>query len=152
MLCIQHSGKKNLGFSHISPFIKQTFKLKGMSFAEALWEKKGEGYRRMKKRRSYWFRKREFKVRSNREEEGRETERLSSFQQQQVNLEISCHTSLIVLIMYSSAAYFLVEDLKLLSFLQVWTWRITKAIYILCICITIVKHTCVLTYTYMVSN
>lgn len=46
-----------------------------MSFAEALWEKKGEGYRRMKKRRSYWFRKRDFKVRSNREEEGRETKR-----------------------------------------------------------------------------
>lgn len=75
----------------------------------------------MKKIRSCWLRKREFKVRNNREGEGRKTERLSSFQQQQVNLEISFHTSLIVLIMYSSAACFLVEDLKLLSFAQVWT-------------------------------
>lgn len=75
----------------------------------------------MKKRRRYWFRKREFKVRNNKKEEGKKTERLSSFQQQQVNLEISFPISLIVLIMYSSASYFLVEDLELLSFIQVWT-------------------------------
>lgn len=75
----------------------------------------------MKKRRCYWFKKREFRVGNNREEEGKKTESLSSFQQQQVNLEISFHRSLIVLIMYSNASYFLVEDFKLLSFIQVWT-------------------------------
>lgn len=46
-------------------------------------------------------------------------ERLRSFQYQQVNLEISFHTSLIVLIMYNRAAYFIVEDLELLAFIQV---------------------------------
>lgn len=75
----------------------------------------------MKKRRCYWFRKREFMARNNREEEGKKTEKLSLFQQQQVNLEISFHTSLIVLIMYSSASCFLVEDLELLSFIHLWT-------------------------------
>lgn len=46
-------------------------------------------------------------------------ERLHSFQYQQVNVEISFHTSFIVLIMYNSAAYFIVEDLELLAFIQV---------------------------------
>lgn len=109
----------------------------------------------MRKRRCYWFRKREYKVRNNREEERKKTEWLSSFQQQQINLEISFHfinTSLIVLIMHRSASYFLVEDLKILSFTQARTWRNSMAIYILCMCTSILKHIWVLAYTYMVSN
>lgn len=74
------------------------------------------------------------------------TERPSSFQYQQVNLEISFHTSLIVLIICNSASYFIIEDLELLAFIQVWTWRITLAIYILHMYITIAKHMYVCIY------
>lgn len=147
-------GKKNPGFSHNSPYIKQTFKLKGFWAMQRLCGKrKGKDIgEHVKKKRCCWFRKREYEVRNNREEEGKKTEWLSSFQQQQINLEISFHASLIVLIKYSSASYFLVEDLKILSFIQVQTWRNSISIYVLCICTSILKRIWVLAYTYMVSN
>lgn len=65
----------------------------------------------------------EERIQGKKQQRGRRimAERLSSFQYQQVNLEISFHTCLIVLIVYNSAAYFIIEDLELLAYVQAWT-------------------------------